>query len=395
MITQITKKQESKMSEYVEKYIKIGLNTERIDKQQCKSDIDEIYVNILGRKKVPVIVLENPYMCWIAVNMFCQNRNGIQVYNQVNNQIYKQIWNQVRDQVNNQVRVQIYNQVNNRIYKQVWNQVRNQVDDQVRVQIYNQIYNQIYKRVRNQVRDQVRIQIYKQVWNQIRGQVSNQVDDQVKDEKIMDYISPYFQGSYDTYIFSYFDYIIEALGVKIENKLKNKYDIWKNTTKYGQIYSLNNICIVSEKPLKINLNERRRLHADMEPAIKYSGGLELYYLNGIKVPKWIVMSKKENIKITDVMKIKNVDVRTQAIKKIGIEKLEKEMKFVEKKGDYILYDASNIFGEYQPLLKMKNPSVPLLWHMEYVHPNCKTIQQSINWRYSKDINKQWEPTVLT
>jgi hypothetical protein len=45
-------------------------------------------------------------------------------------------------------------------------------------------------------------------------------------------------------------------------------------------------------------------------------------------------------------------------------------------------------------LKMTNPSVRV-FHVEGVARECNTVQQALNWRAYKDINKAWSPSVLT
>jgi hypothetical protein len=89
---------------------------------------------------------------------------------------------------------------------------------------------------------------------------------------------------------------------------------------------------------------------------------------------------------------KNVEVRAQFIRKYGIERMKAHGKSIEKNDVYELIDMAPIFTrvQYAPYLFMINPSTGTI-HAEGVHPDCKTIQQALNWR-----NKTTEtPTVLT
>ena len=95
MIEKLTKEQESKFQEYVDKWLKIGLSTERVDKKRAKEIMDGVYEHILKKDKVPVVVMGSPCETWIAVNIYAFNKfNG----NQVSDQVSNQVSNQVRSQ---------------------------------------------------------------------------------------------------------------------------------------------------------------------------------------------------------------------------------------------------------------------------------------------------------
>jgi len=66
MITSLTQEQKSKMLEYKNKWIKIGLSTERFTKSDAKIIINKFYTDILKREQVPVFVFDNPKIAWIA-----------------------------------------------------------------------------------------------------------------------------------------------------------------------------------------------------------------------------------------------------------------------------------------------------------------------------------------
>src|SRR5690606_27814724 len=129
MVEYLTQKQISKFPEYVDKWIKIGLSTERISFDQVKRIINNLYKEILEYNENPIIILmDSPVSAWYAT-LFCNH-----IFN--NND---QIENEVRDQVRNQVEYQVRNQVWNQVGDQVRNQVWNQVGDQVRNQVWNQV----------------------------------------------------------------------------------------------------------------------------------------------------------------------------------------------------------------------------------------------------------------
>ena len=84
MIDKLTQVQENKLKEYRDKYIARGLSTNRIDREMCITDMKKLYEKVLMRPSPSVVILDNPFFCWIAVNVYAQVRD--QVRDQVHDQ---------------------------------------------------------------------------------------------------------------------------------------------------------------------------------------------------------------------------------------------------------------------------------------------------------------------
>jgi hypothetical protein len=144
MIDKLTKKQKAKLEVYKNKWLDIGLSTKNISNEEAVKIIHNLYEKLLDKPKVPVVVLDSPLQCWIAVCMFSGN--------QVENQVVNQVWNQVENQVVNQVGNQVWNQVENQVVNQVRNQVRNQVGSGIRSGIRSRIRSGIRSGIRSRIR---------------------------------------------------------------------------------------------------------------------------------------------------------------------------------------------------------------------------------------------------
>jgi hypothetical protein len=99
MIEKLTKSQINELEAFKNKWLRVGLSTERIDKNFAIELCHKIQTKLLNRKKTPVVVLDSPWQCWIAVCMFANGKN------------YAPVSAQVRDQVSAQVRAQVSAQV--------------------------------------------------------------------------------------------------------------------------------------------------------------------------------------------------------------------------------------------------------------------------------------------
>ena len=137
------------------------------------------------------------------------------------------------------------------------------------------------------------------------------------------------------------------------------------------------------------------------------------YCDGIKTPRWLYNTKKDNLKISDFNKLTNTDHRTVFIKKAGIEKLIKKGTVIDSyenypenewwaKSEYKLIDMRKIlvkkiaknrhsgkitrreYYDYAPYLCMKNQTTGV-YHLEGVNPKCKDLYDALKMRY-KDLN---------
>lgn len=216
----------------------------------------------------------------------------------------------------------------------------------------------------------------------------------LKENKI-DFVSSYLNGCYDSYWFAFYDFFHNECGINYDEK----YEMYKSLLDLSFIYPLEEVVFVSEKPVEINIQDKK-LHADMKPALVYSDGFGLYRLNGVRVPKWLVMTSSEDLTLEHWKKIKNVEVNTQFIRKFGVDRMRNEGKVIESlKGaspyNYELIDMSPIFKHisYAPHLWMDNPSTDEK-HFEPVNPGCKNIQEAINSR-AGNIEIDWNPVQLS
>jgi hypothetical protein len=171
----------------------------------------------------------------------------------------------------------------------------------------------------------------------------------------------------------------EELGISFDNKFL--FNIYKETTKLGLVYPVGDFCIVSGKPAKIKLLNGR-LHSAAGPAIEYSD-MAVYALNGVPVPEDIVTTPAEKLDPAIILKTTNAEVRREIVRKIGIERLIVKLgaRSLDKSADgvYELLDINLGDGRTRPYLKMRNPSIAT-WHVEGVHPDCKTVAQALEWR---------------
>lgn len=84
-------------------------------------------------------------------------------------------------------------------------------------------------------------------------------------------------------------------------------------------------CIISERPEVLLVNSKNQPHCETGPFCKWRDGSALYSINGVRVPAWIVETKKEDIPARAVLEEKNAEIRREIVRKIGLEKLVREL----------------------------------------------------------------------
>ena len=190
------------------------------------------------------------------------------------------------------------------------------------------------------------------------------------------------------------DYFNEVLGIAIDRHYLDTIE------SCGYYWTLDSVCFASERPSAIRRNAAGQLHCEDDLAIAYPSGWGLYRLNGVTVPEWLVKTPAAKLDAGRLLKEDNAEVRRELVRKVGIERVCAELgaKPIDRQGDYELLMLNLRDGRHRPYLKMRNPSLGV-FHVEGVHPDCKTVQDAINWRAAQVLrgvrSTNWNPSQLT
>lgn len=100
MITKLTKKQVNKFPKYVAEWTQKGLTTEQQSLENAIIDFGNFQKLALRKEKIaPVVILDSPTQCWIAVCMMAnlKNLSDSQVRSQVESRVRSQVSSQIKD----------------------------------------------------------------------------------------------------------------------------------------------------------------------------------------------------------------------------------------------------------------------------------------------------------
>jgi len=430
----------AKIPEYRDKWLKIGKDTTPITLDIARPIINDLYVHILKQKEPLIIIMDNPISTWYAT--FLNSQISSQIGSQINSQIYSQIGSQIRSQIlsqirsqidsqisshisshissqidsqinsqinsqissqiNSQIYSQISSQINSQIYSQIDSQIRSQInsqigsqiDSQIGSQIYSQIYSQIRSQIYSQIGSQIRSQIDSQIGSQIYSQIYSQIRSQIRsqiDSQIDLFVWPYLDGQFWASYFGYYEFIFNEL-LTCDNSL---YKYFLATANLHLIYPLENICILCQKPKLISMSNGM-LHNEKGPSVAYDG-FNVYSLNGVRVPDWLVLTRDTEIDPLRIKELKNAEHRREFVRKIGYERIYHKLggKTLDTKELFISNGESMFRHHYEVIrlnidggwtfLKMTNPSLSTIdnevYHIEGVPNDCDTFEKA--WAFRK------------
>ncbi len=211
-------------------------------------------------------------------------------------------------------------------------------------------------------------------------------------------------GSFDAHQLLAWKYVEQVLGNTTKSaQTENLFELGYHV---GWFWMSSNAAIVTRKPDHIrtttvqrNGEEQIILHSYDHKAIEYRDGTGVYAINGINVPlelEWIVTTPAEQLNHADVLNIKNTELRTEAIKKIGIEAMFESLgkrtldkASINPGGDYELFRV-DIGAVERTYLRGACPSSGSKF-FEAIHPEVTTVQQAIMWRETGELNLPFYP----
>lgn len=139
-------------------------------------------------------------------------------------------------------------------------------------------------------------------------------------EKLPDDIAKFAQdafqwacyGQHDAGWLSFYDFF-SRIGVEGLEQL----DGLKEAARWcGWWWPMENIAVISERPLTLHRDDQGRLHCEDAKAISYNDSWGLYVYHGVNVQDYVI-ERPETITIDDIMKESNAEIRRIKIERVG------------------------------------------------------------------------------
>lgn len=325
MIEKLTKKQEEQMPVYRDKWIKIGLNCEKTDWKRANKAVEKAYA--AAELEAPPMemrwLVDSPYAGAILASVLEQREELLK-------NTAKQPKLILPDDLH-----------------QVWEHNISRIDGLLKLP--------------------------KGFWN-------NTNFDKIK-EGMRDKETAMVYGSHDAGWLSYYDYFLQVCGLECCRKLEGLMEL---ALYCGWWAPYKEAVILQERHCNLYRNPNNQLHKDLKMAVEYPDGWGVWALNGVRCPRWLVETPGENLDVQKVITIENVEQRKEGVRKIGVERIVHKLgaTTLQKDGAYQLLEFDVGLPTKVRALRMENPSVPEVYHIEFVDVSCSTVQEALNFRNS-------------
>jgi hypothetical protein len=295
-----------------------------IDKSKAKQGIDFIY-KLTGKKEPVVVYVDSPMGCQLGImylkEFFRQSpkKLGASVWNSVGDSVGASVRDSVWDSVGASVRASVGASVWASVGASVWASVWASVGDSVRASVGASVWASVWDSVGDSVGASVRASVGASVGASVRDSVGASVWDSVKKSGIPWNDFSAYGSILDYGWVSFYDFFTQ-IGVVNHEKFNQFRELLLSGV-YDMI-QLEGFCVVSSLPIVLHKNANDRLHCENGPAIAWKDGFELYYWNGINVPKEWIMNTSCITKDM-VLKETNAEKRRTMKEIIGVEKFIK------------------------------------------------------------------------
>jgi len=427
-ITKLTEDQKARFPEWIEKWVKIGLQTGETD-----WDTFDKYMPICYKKaglKYPknIVRVSSPLVgglsAAIANKILQQKRGGdakrinavsVAVRDAVDDAIGVAVSVAVRDAVDDA----IGDAVDGAVSVAVRDAIGDAVDDAVSVAVSVAVRGAVDDAVRDAVDGAVSVAVRDAIGDAVDGAVDGAVRVAVGDA-VRDAIGVAVGiGKLNWHYWlggqfwvggwwgssSYVSFFTDICGLKLEKDIMERAEAYRKVCEsVSHIWPNSHFVMVCARPTAIHRNSRGRLHNEHGKAIIYLDGWGLYMLNGVRFPEKLykqVISR--NMEMSDILKIADIDQRVQAMKfaKSGLREFYKS-EGGKLADHYVKLDAKGRPVNYElwdiPAGKTFNRNVKFAIYdcpsalerkekKEYskgVPVECKTVAEAIAWGMSND-----------
>ena len=116
-----------------------------------------------------------------------------------------------------------------------------------------------------------------------------------------------FWGNHLTYWVGFYDFILNELFEEKIGEYKDFISYMEALKEVHLFIPFKDIVFISDNPVSLTLDSQGRLHHEEEPAMMYEDGYSLFYMNGIRVPKKFIETKRADINPKDVLSLQNTE----------------------------------------------------------------------------------------
>lgn len=361
-IDSLTPAQELMVPIYLNKWLEIGRNTKRLDKEKAKAAINTVYR--LGGYEPPSqhIFLDSPLQCQLAISVF----KGAD-------------WSKLDSNLGSNL--------GSNLSSKLWTSLQ----PILRPDLIASLETNLASALISNLRSNIDSNLVRNLSSNLRSNLISNLGLNLSTVHHM----PLCLNHWVSWV-GFYDFLLEQLFPEKTGKHKN-FVAYKNAVQdIGYVICFQDIVFISEHPQHLSLDTAGRLHHEIMPSMLYSDGYALFNLNGVSVPKWVIETPKDKINTADVLALTNTEQRAAVMRHVGLayflDSLNAEK--IDEDVGYKLYYLKVENTKIGPYLHMKCPSSGREFlegvgdpnKYTNLDPTIKTCEQALKWRGEKASN---------
>ncbi len=405
----LTPEQEAHIPEYQEKWRKIYLSTEPIDREKAKAAIDRVY-QVMGQKPPNVIFCQSPQEVLDALQsvvkfvkhlpskpfnigsfqwfklIILTILKGIKVnqtpIKKISNQVSKNTYKSLREAIDRAIRDNKFSpeQATDRVlfsedslFKFISEKKREIGYDEIALFDVkgkpNPNYQLDYSYMPKNRLFQIywmwinKKQLYAQIFNKITQSFGERIENCIlgslpKIKQIVAQPAIYTNTiSYDWRLrdsFIWVDFASSVLNYPTPHPKKAA--LQNLLEQCGSIVVVDRTCIVCDRPTTVRVDDRYQLHANGAPALEFSDGFKVYACHGNSLPEKYGSIPIDRWEPQWVLEERDGQLQQILLGQIGASRIARELPTVELEalGEYTLLQLENLGRTYNKILKRTN-----------------------------------------
>ncbi len=341
MIEKLTAEQEALIPVYREKWRKIGLSTEAINRQKAEESVKALYANFTN-KEPKLLFFDSPYAA------------------------LKIILTKFKKQVKKQQKID---------YEQhPWNKLVSEIQEQLWLQLVKNDKGEPLGYLKRQLESKLEPQLWYELLDKLWIELKKQMNKKIKWQFPICILPQLAACGW-----SLFDFCIAVLNCDCSQV---KWSVLQSIVENcGWIFPFEEMCFVCDRPRILSFDSQNLLHAEGSPAIQFADGFSVYCYHGVLLPEQYGKVHPNEWRSQWLLEEQNAELKRVLIQRIGYDRICRELQAIELDNwqEYTLLKINaDVDEEPMYLLKMTCPSTGHI-HALRVPPDMESAREAIRW----------------
>lgn len=413
-----------------DEWLKSGLSTAPTDRAKAQAAAAAAYT-AAGLKPPRIFIwLQSPWAGNTVMRLLKSDLDSPWELGTTQLDVWDAVWKQLLPQMEQQVGATLWQETRKRVRQEATQRVVDrhgvEIEKQIKEQFAEGLGLYIWQYLRRfagpQMYSRLRSTAEEQVKKNIDGKLSAIAADQVYHElvqavhqQVWSYVAePLRQqvpfpagilggpqkwengyGQHDAGWLSYYDFV-GRIGVKGTEPLRGLQDVARSC---GWFWPYEKICVMTDRPVSLQRDNRRRLHGDTKMALGYADKWGMYAWNGVLVPPYVVLLP-EPLTFELIEAEQNVEVRRVLIERFGLERYLREGSVgkIHEDQSGILYRMQSQGDEPIMVVRVRNstpePDGTVKEYFLRVPPTMLRARQAVAWTFGLT-EEEYQPQVET